>query len=361
MTKKAASPARKSRAAEVIPVSRYSLSELERAAFRELDAVRRVIWSAQWVLDAGPRDAGRAANKKARRRGKGALVNPTPAHQLLANYLALFEFVGFPEWSGPALEWLDRIITAGRLSTIRLSRGPSPSAFHAVWMLPDAALPVPDDPFRIRSLFEALWHAYASDPVLQCSPDDTRSIHRSASVLQADYHELSFALVCGFSGISAPPFASLSPVHRKLASAIAADRSFRGALKRVRVRALANFLCELATDEDLTIIRQEMRWEFARVAERVTGPIPPLPVIARTPKKRRGARAGKERRADPRGEFAYKLLSKDLPLKKARAQFNDEASRRDWDGVESDNGIKYLASQYARVQGLPPIPPRKAQ
>jgi len=124
---------------------------------------------------------------------------------------------------------------------------------------------------------------------------------------------------------------------------------------------LANFLCELATDEDLTIIRQEMRWEFARVAERVTGPIPPLPVIARTPKKRRGARAGKERRADPRGEFAYKLLSKDLPLKKARAQFNDEASRRDWDGVESDNGIKYLASQYARVQGLPPIPPRKAQ
>jgi hypothetical protein len=274
----------------------------------------------------------------------------------------MYEFDGFPDFGGPALEWLDRAIMADRQGLLSLSTGPRASAFGVVWMLPESALPIPDDPFCVDSAFRELWRIFASDPELG-EPEATRrpTIKKAAPALRSDFRDLSTTLVCGFTGTEEPPSNWFSPVHRKLAAAIARDKPLRQAMKRARISDLADYLDDLASDQDLVIIGQELRLEFARVEHRVSGLIPPAKTAGRA---RPGVTAAKQAQGalpppDPRGRFAYSLLGGTLTLKEARKRFNDRAAERNWEEVSTDNGIKWLAVHYAEVRGLPPIPPRK--
>jgi hypothetical protein len=341
------------------PISQYSLPEIETAAFRQLDAVSAVLRSARAVQQKVVRPVEHVHHDREGRRTSVWRVAPTPAHRLLADYLALYEFDGFPEASGPALEWLNRAITACRPSTLRLSVGPVASAFQQVWMLPEAALPVPHDPFRTWPIFDLVRRALSSDPAgVPRQPTVEFSVPRGSPVLRAYHQDLSLAFVCGFTACDMNGV-MLDQPHQKLAATIAHDPAIRGALRRVRLNALANFLAEMGSDDDLAVLSQELQWEFARVSERVTGLIPPPPDAGTAaPKSRRGT-GGKRPKPDPRARFAYRLVLRDVSRKEARTKFNAEAARRGWDEVTTDNGVKYLAARHARDQGLGPIPPRR--
>jgi hypothetical protein len=89
-------------------------------------------------------------------------------------------------------------------------------------------------------------------------------------------------------------------------------------------------------------------------------------IVDRLERKRlRGGRASKSPsqgalpRRNPRGKYAYDLLKKDITLKQALARFNEQASKRHWDEIASENGIKYLATRYAQLRRLDPVPPRR--
>lgn len=346
---------------ETMQIQQFTLAELEAAAFRELDAISSVLWSARAFKEKISQPFTYTITNHENGEETPQTIAPTPAHRLLAEYLALYEFDGFPVYGYHAMVWLERSIMAGRQSLISLSSGPRSSAFGLVWMLPESALPVPEDPFQTNSLFRELWRLLAADSELgdQPSADGRSTLKKMSPMLRSDHHDLSVALSTAFSGEDDLPRNWFSPVHQKLARAIAGDKPIRRALKEVRISDLADYLHDLASDHDLLVIRQEMRLEFARVEERVASLIPPYKSVQIGPESNLQPSRKRGLKPDARGQFAYRLLMKDITLKEAKTQFNAEADKREWEEIESPNGLKWLAQNYANLHGKPPIPPRK--
>jgi hypothetical protein len=341
----------------------YSLERLEQAAFSTYNALCDLIWSARAVIADVSQPLtltmfpGDGTSRLAYR------IAPTPRQRLLADYLAFQEFEGFPDFSGPALAWLERVIESRRASTLILPTRRYTTALRALRELSEWTLPVPHDPFCARPLFELLWEGCDADPELSANSqtNSPRSYHRASWTLRRDFFELCFALRCWLHDVEIPQENSASPTHCRLVTVLRRDKRRSAIIRRVRAKELAEFLDGLVNDDDLSAIGTELQWEFTQAATLVNGLVPPLPDAVEEDSLDELGRDERIPEPDPRGEFAYNLVcDTTVKLEVALARFNREATNHKprWKKVGHIQGLKHIASTHARTFKKPAIPIR---
>ena len=157
-----------------------------------------------------------------------------------------------------------------------------------------------------------------------------------------------------------PAASWLAAEHRLLADLIAKDPAIPGLVRRARVQALDRHLAAMPPPEDIDVLREELRLEFAAVMSRLPEFVAYLKAIAQI----QGLPTGRERRRakpadDSRRRFAYDLvINHEVKLTVALKRFNEEAQRRGWEAISSVPGLTTMAIAYAEDSGHPP-PPRR--
>jgi hypothetical protein len=352
-----------------------SFREVKLGYDRLFAAVCEVITAAHEVQQTARnnRSGGRRSGSKGRTTRARAPSDPELHLWALSYAFVLTQFL--TEQCFPALDWLDRLILKSRSGTVQID--PSrrcASAFRFVRQVStQLRLPFNDDTddnddfvdeYGLIGVSTVIDDVFASDPSLGKVVNEDGNTEYLGYVSGKNFDSLWLHLRLGAEGIKDySDFEDSSPFTR-LGKALASNRSLPKELLGVQFSSLAEFLSGLASVDDLLTVREELVWEFSQVTLKNHELVPPrslpIPVVKNAESRIvDGPDSADRARADPRGEYAYRLLMEDIPLKTALTRFNAEAEKQGWEEVGSHNGVKYIAKCYAAKRRLTPIPSRK--